>query len=595
MSSNGRNERRSTSDWRRLAPWIVFAATLLLLALLTHDRVFMSGNDASRLATIEALADQGQANIDDSRYAWTVDRVTIEGRDYSNKPPLLGIVGAGVYLITRPLLGLGFDAAESRTVYLLTLLLVGLATAALAARFHRALGAYSELTAAARLMITAALAAGTILTSFSTTLNNHPLAALLLFAACLAACSGKGLAAGVWIGLTLSIDILPGVVFAPLLGWVAQRNGGTAALRRYGLALALGVVLFVAVNWLFVGSPLPPKLVPGAVDHSADFGPADDALKVNVPVNLFPDDWTMPLQALFGWRGFFSVSPVLLFGVAGLWVAARRGDAPVERTSVALIGLGCIVLTLGHVVLIGSFGGWSYGYRYLIPIVPLLLFFAPHVVRGKTVYLFAVALCISVTTALVGAYHPWPPLHEPEMDDREDPWLAAVTNPVGANLSGWLTEHFPDGATAERAGAAFVSDDPRLRTQYLYVFHRSRGDEQAALAELRRFVERQPAAAGARHQLACALLLQGAMDEARAELERALVDSPGFLQARVGLGALLAATGDLDAARFHFNQALRMQPGLPPALAGLARLDSSRPVESRWEPSVVDAFVGCGR
>ena len=38
---------------------LLFTASLGLAAMLTHDRVFLAGNDASRFAHIQALAERG--------------------------------------------------------------------------------------------------------------------------------------------------------------------------------------------------------------------------------------------------------------------------------------------------------------------------------------------------------------------------------------------------------------------------------------------------------------------------------------------------------------------------------------------------------
>jgi hypothetical protein len=65
----------------RWAPLAAFAGTLALLAPLTHDTVFAAGNDASRWALVESLGDRGETAIEHSRFAWTIDRVTVGGHD----------------------------------------------------------------------------------------------------------------------------------------------------------------------------------------------------------------------------------------------------------------------------------------------------------------------------------------------------------------------------------------------------------------------------------------------------------------------------------------------------------------------------------
>ncbi|HZM71652.1 MAG TPA: hypothetical protein VFB95_14925 [Candidatus Cryosericum sp.] len=455
--------------------WLLLLLTLAGLAPLVHAHVFQAGNDASRFAQIEALVDFGEGPIDDTRYRWTVDRVIIGSRVYSNKPPLLSLLGAVVYLGIRTVTGLTFARNEAAVIYLLNLLLAALPTAWLVARFHGTLvslwsahgneGGGPGIARSAAL-VTAALAAGTILTSFSTVLNNHTIAAACLFAACAAAWSGGALAAGAWIALTACIDQVPGLVFAPALAVMVRDLGGRRGLVRYLGALAAGGLVFVVANLLVTGSPWPPKMVPGASDFSSGMAPS-------VAGVLLPKDWTYPLAALFGWHGFFSVSPVLLFGAAGMVRAARTG-VPLRRLWVVLLGAACAVMIAGHALFVGSYGGWSYGFRYLIPIVPVLLFFAPGVLGAKGRWIFVPILLISCFTALLGAYHPWPPGHEPETGRH--PVASVVTNPIGANLAAWMRQHLPGGGPADLAGRLFISADRQERERYLALFYASKGD-----------------------------------------------------------------------------------------------------------------------
>jgi hypothetical protein len=454
--------------------WVLLLLTLTGLAPLVHAHVFQAGNDASRFAQIEALIDHGEGPIDDTRYRWTVDRVYIGSRVYSNKPPLLSLLGAVVYLGIRTATGLTFARNEAAVIYLLNLLLAALPTAWLVARFH---GAVLRLwsapgnerggsgNAASAALVTAALAAGTILTSFSTVLNNHTIAAACLFAACEAAWSGGALAAGSWIALTACIDQVPGLVFAPALAVMVRDVSDRRGLLRYLGALAAGAVVFMAADLLVTGSPWPPKMVPGASDFSSGMAPS-------VAGVLLPKDWTYPLAVLFGWHGFFSVSPVLLFGAAGMVRAARTG-VPLRRRWVVLLAAACAVMIAGHALFVGSYGGWSYGFRYLIPIIPILLVFAPGVLGPKGTRIFVPALLISCFTALLGAYHPWPPGHEPETGRH--PIASVVTNPIGANLAAWMRQHL-GGAPADLAGRLFISADRQERERYLALFYASKGD-----------------------------------------------------------------------------------------------------------------------
>lgn len=449
---------------RRSSAAVAFLLTLLPLALLTHGSVFLAGNDASRFGQIEAMVDYGEPYLDHSKYRWTVDRVEIGGHVYSNKPPVLALAGAGAYAVLKRLTGWTFRTDEAHVVRALVLILVGLPTAWLVSRFYSALGWHRGISPRVRWLTTVALAWGTILTSFSVTLNNHTVAAALLFAALVDACRARPVRAGLWAGLTVCVDVVPGMIFVPVVLWIVRDLTGRDGVVRSVTALASCAVLFLTADLVTVGSLLPPKLVPGGVDHSSRFASSVGGV-------LLPERWTYPLECLFGGHGFFSVSPVLLFGAVGLVVASLRPTVLRQRWC-RQIAAATAVTVLGHIVLVGSYGGWSYGFRYLIPVIPVLLFFAPVVVTGWKTKLFEVVLVVSFVFALLGTYHPWPPAYEQQT--HRDRVASRVTNPVGGNAAAWLEQHFPGSRVAAKAGARFVSRDPELRREYYAYFTRSK-------------------------------------------------------------------------------------------------------------------------
>lgn len=456
--------------------FLLFAGTLASLAVLTHRTAFLAGNDASRFAQIESMVDYGTPSIDESRYRWTVDRVRIEGRDYSNKPPFFSLVGAAVYALLKAVGRISFATNEGATIYWLVLLLVGLPTASLVVVFYRFLRRYDGTDERARLLATAALAGGTILTSFSTTLNNHTPAAALLFAAWTAGFRGKAACAGACLALAGCVDIVPAMVFAPVIGAMLHRRGGFRPLRTFALTLACGALPFFGSNWIMTGHLVPPKMVSGALDYSSGFAP-------RVAGVLLPGSPWYPFACLFGWHGFFSVSPVLLVGLAGWWQAIRHGHW-VPRGDLLLSAAAAALLIAGHAVFVGSFGGWSYGFRYLIPLVPLILLFIPAFLARRPLAPYVLVLLVSGVFALLGAYHPWPPGYEQEANKH--PVASMVRNPMGGNLAAWSDAHFPDSRLSSSLGARFISRDEVARLRYLYLFFGSKGDWSAAQSYLRR-------------------------------------------------------------------------------------------------------------
>jgi len=449
---------------------LFFLLALALYAAATHPRVFSAGNDASRWAQVESIVDHGRTSIELSRFRGTVDKVVVGGREYSNKPPLLGLAGAALYAPLRALTGwrIADPATGGRVIRTLTLLLVGLPAAAGVALLHRALER-AAVGRGTRALLCLALGGGTLVASFAVTLNNHVPAAFFLLAATLAALDGRAGRSGLLCGLAGALDLLPGFGFAPFLaGALAGESAGRPArLGRFAAGAGAGLALLAAANLAAHGSVLPAKMLPGAVDLAAQMGPS--ALGV-----VLPESAAYPLEILFGPHGLFAVSPVLLVGVWGLVRATRR---PVLGAAVAWrwIAAGIAVQFAGHALIAGSYGGWSYGYRYLIPIQPLLLLAAPAALGLRPArLLFAALLPVSLLCAALGAYHPWPPAWE--QASSAGSVAAMVTNPIGGNAAALAAARLPDSALAEALGRRFVDPDPQRRRQYFALFFGTKGD-----------------------------------------------------------------------------------------------------------------------
>jgi hypothetical protein len=390
---------------------------------------------------------------------------------------LFSLVGAALYAPLQALTGwrLADAATGGAAIRLLTFLLVGLPGAWTAARFDRAVG---ELPATPRTALTAALAFGTLMLSFGGTLNNHVPAAALLLAGFLAARDGRAFASGLACGFAGAVDLLPGFGMTPFFAVVLL--AAPAAWRARTLAFAGGLVpglaAAVAANAYVTGTPLPPKLLPGAVDLAAQFGPS-------VAGVVLPESPWYALEVLFGWHGLLLVSPVLLAGAWGMARACRRGlPAGEPAWPWRVLAAGILAQWLGHSLLAGSYGGWSYGYRYLLPVTPLLLLAAAAVVsRPAGRRLLFAALPLSVLFAALGAYHPWPPAFE--QTATRDPVASRVTNPIGGNAAALCVAHWPDAALCRGLTARFVDPDRQRANRYFVYFFGSKGD----LATMRRF------------------------------------------------------------------------------------------------------------
>jgi len=358
-------------------------------------------------------------------------------------------------------------------------LLVGAPAALGVALFDRLLARFPGLSPGGRLLCDLALAGGTLVGSYAGTLNNHVPAAALLIAAGAAVLADRPAIAGAACGFAAAVDLLPGLGMTPFFAWMLVAGRGRIRTRwlRFAVGLTPGLAAALLSDLLVTGTLLPPKLLPGAVDLSVRAG-------ASVAGVLLPESRLYPLEVLGGWHGLFLVSPVLVVGALGLWRAATRPPFASPWLWRAL-GIGIVAQIVGHALLAGSYGGWAFGFRYLIPVQPLLLFGAPVVLAadwGRK--LFALLLPPSLLFAAIGAYNPWPPAYEQRTGG--DAVASLVHDPIAGNAAAWCCEHWPGSRLCQGVGERFIAADPGMRRRYLELFFASKGDVEALEALERR-------------------------------------------------------------------------------------------------------------
>ncbi len=399
---------------RRLAVLIMALTSLSLVVQLTKSKP--GTNPASRLATIESLVHRGTFVIDGASFS-TIDKVRIDGRFYSSKPPLLSVVGAGVYAVLRPL---GFDfgdpAGRSAAVYLLTLVLVGLPYALMLVFAARLLEDFAA-TDEARLWAFGALALASLPFGYAVTLNNHtPAAALLVMAFYFAR---RALHEGrrgdfAWVGF------LGGL--APALDLGALFVSG-----------ALGLWLLWRARWRTLAYLVPVALVPVALHFVLTYLATDGLAPVYLKGDLYKypgSYWNDPkgvdaldepklvylANMLIGHHGLFALTPFLLLG------AVAAGRAVVRRTrhrdEGLVVGGALLALVVFYTLTTKNYGGKCVGFRWLIIVMPLVTLFVADFVsdlagegsglrRRLLSGLLVLSFVVSGYTAINALRQPW--------------------------------------------------------------------------------------------------------------------------------------------------------------------------------------------
>ncbi len=376
----------------------------------------------SRLATAWSLVHRGSWFVDTqpgeafNRFgAATVDKVAIDGRIVSSKPPVLPLLMTGEYALLHHGLGWDLDKPEDRELIVLfmALTLMGVSWAVCLVFFALILDLFVD-SPWRRVSLLFGLAFATQLPGFAPQINNHtPAAAALMVALyfALGVATGKRApAAGRFFGfgfagaLVFALD-MPATIFVALAGLPLLFRFPRQAVTWGGAGLALPLVVHFGTNIHVTGSPVPVQMRKELYLYESSYwrNPGGlDALNEAKGTYLF--------HLSFGRFGSFTLFPILLLGIAGTACAAMRRDLP-QRFWV-LGGMAAFVLLNTYYTLrTNNYGGHAYGFRWHIASMPvLLLLAAPYVGRWRGVapwVLFGLLLIPGMVSAWECYHEPW--------------------------------------------------------------------------------------------------------------------------------------------------------------------------------------------
>jgi len=308
--------------------WLIFLVAFAFFALFTRT-LTISPNDASRMGPVEGIVDHGTFSIDQSHFNSTMDRVFINGHYYSDKPMMSYLIFVPFYFALSKR-GINFVTNHGLTYYVLTLFTLGVSVAAMLAFFFRLLKRY-KLPTKTRLFYTAALGLCTLMLPYALAVNNHALTGAFLLMSYYFLVTAETPAhyafAGLLAGLTATFEIAIGPIFLVLFTIFLFLKKRFARMAWYVAGAALPVIAYLVINYAISGSIIPFSIRPELFKYPGSAfsgGPGSASLSgtVSRPLAATLDyAWNV----LFGWRGFFTYMPVLLFSAVGLLFAACSG------------------------------------------------------------------------------------------------------------------------------------------------------------------------------------------------------------------------------------------------------------------------------
>ena len=286
-------------------------------------------NDESRMGTIQALVESHTFIIDHTEFVSTGDKVFVDGHFYSDKPPLPAILGAMVYC---PLyhLGLRLHGGNSLSYYFITLFTVSLFWLLGTLAFFQSLK-FTGLDGERRLLAGVALSLGTIYFSWSTTFNNHEIAASFLaigFCFLLKAkhenFGNRDLAfAGTFLSLAGAADMPTGIFFAMFLVYVLRDSSLRKRVLFYLLPLVVTVLPTLAINYSIHHSIMPLQIYRSYFEYPGSPWIGSDQLSGMV-ANDLTFSASYAFLTLFGPKGFLIYNPLVLVASWGLVQAIRQ-------------------------------------------------------------------------------------------------------------------------------------------------------------------------------------------------------------------------------------------------------------------------------
>lgn len=394
----------------------IFLVSIIFLLIFTNPNMRFH-NERSRMATIESLVERGTFIIDDSSFIeGCADKIKVNGHFYSEKPPVLSILGAGIYWIVKSMFGLNVN--ESLIIpYLIVFFLVVIPYSLLLVYFYKALYLVN-LKEKYRLLLTFGLGVATSILPRTIVFLNHVLALALVFISFYVLLRlkllkkedpAKGLfLTGILVGSATIIDYTCGVfiILYILYMILMPKLRNKYFLFLIGIIIPLGIHFII--NYTIFGTFRPAYYIIGAYEYPNSPWPIFfwSNINGNPLIDIFNLFW--------GNRGLFVYSPIVItpFIYMVFIVFSKKNKLRKE----ALVVLSAVCLIYGAYVnpyFRPSMISNTYGFRFGLVVIPLIMFFGAYFLKENKskirLILFYISFVLSAIISIISLiyYRGW--------------------------------------------------------------------------------------------------------------------------------------------------------------------------------------------
>ncbi|HEY2902186.1 MAG TPA: hypothetical protein VGL59_16510 [Polyangia bacterium] len=407
------------SFWRRHA--VCLLASIAYLSVFPYFERLNNPNENARVWMTRAIVEHHVLNLDQvqKEWGWVNDKAANAGHVYSSKAPGASFFGVPVLFVhTKLRHWFGWSSpGKKATVYWLRLFVVQLPMCVFLFFFARYIERITR-SAAARDLLTAGLALGSIVFPYAVLFVGHSLAAACAFAAYMLLAPPYADAPGA------SAPVSPRQFF-----W-AGLWAGLCVLFEYQAVLVAGILALYALGryrqraWPLLLGAVPPAAALGAF-HAAAFG-----RPWRLPFGYIENEYfartahaagfhglSVPKFAAFGTflfsadYGLFAFSPLLALGAACALYLVVRGP----RREGLLVLAVCAAMFLFLSGMSNWRAGWCVGPRYIVTVAPFLVAALAYVWRRAparpllatlTAGLLIPSVLLNATSAIVYPHYP---------------------------------------------------------------------------------------------------------------------------------------------------------------------------------------------